>query len=676
MTESAEIERQSEVLARTSTAARLARALSRAGIARDRIRGEDLADFYPELRRIQTAPRMAQVGELLPEEVPHAETGRHPVWGVIVETRAHPALEYVVHNVATTLDIPIQIFHGPDTAAFIRSTSLGRWVDEGRVVLTPLRAAHLNASQYNALLLSLRFWEQVRASDKVFVFQTDGLVCPRSPYGIDDFLPFAYVGSSWARRRPIGLVADGGSGGVTLRDKPLVMECLRRFPPDVWPGGEDGYYAFHLDLMGARIGRGEVCERFSTQDSFRTRSLCCHQPSRLGPRDLDRFLEYCPEARHILKPIEDAGTKPPEPRNARSYEEMFPPVPVELLRRHHRENSSAVEALREEYLGLAEPQAPALPQRRAVCVSLFCADRMNTEPGATKLEPEARARWSKKYGVHFRQNLKRFGSLFDERWKLVVYACPTSLEQLKPDLDLIAELRRLPFVELRTMKHATVGHGPGALWRFLALADASLEQALVFDIDEPWDGPANAWHRDAAAFARPLTRGVLLPRPGFWLKPESPWGGPGGRSYYPPILGSKILAFPEALGLPDVATLIAAYVHLRMRQSRSSNPVSQLDVREPVTRYNRPTRQFPMGFGSHWYQYCFDERFLKHVVFPYAVRRGLLTTYCIPQDETSDLGAWLQQPGLADFRADFVYTQQQADNLIVNGGRVVRERLS
>jgi hypothetical protein len=463
---------------------------------------------------------------------------------------------------------------------------------------------------------------------------------------------------------------------VTLRDKPLTMECLRRFPPESWPGGEDGYYAFHLDLMGARIGRGEVCEKFSTQGVFRKPSLCCHQPSLLPPRDLDRFLEYCPEARRIVKPFGEAEPDRPEMRGARTYEEMFPPVSVDLLRRHHRENESAVDALREEYLCVAEPQAPALPQRRAVSVSLFCAGRMNTKPGAPGLDPEARARWLGRYWVHFRRNLKHFESLFDESWKLVVYVCPTSLEQLKPDHDVLAELRRFPFVELRTMKHPTVGHGPGALWRFLALADPSLEQVLVFDIDEPWRRPPNAWHRDAVAFARPLTRGVLLPRPGFWLKPESPWGGPEGRSYYPPILGSKILAFPDALGLSDVATLIAAYVHLRMRQARSSNPVCQVDVREPVTRYNRPTRQFPLGFGNHWYQYCFDERFLKHVVFPYAVERGLLTTYCIPQDEASDLGTWLQQPGLADFRADFVYTQQHPDNRIVNGGRVVTERLS
>ena len=56
---------------------------------------------------------------------------------------------------------------------------------------------------------------------------------------------------------------------MTLRDKPITLECLRRFPPDPWPGGEDGYYAFHLDLMGARVGRGVECDRFSTQGRFR-----------------------------------------------------------------------------------------------------------------------------------------------------------------------------------------------------------------------------------------------------------------------------------------------------------------------------------------------------------------------------------------------------------------------
>ncbi len=295
-----ETERETAVLARTTSAARLARSFSRRGITRDRIRGADLAPFYRDLRRLGVAPRMERVAALLPRGEPLPARAGTPLWGVIVETRRHPLLESVVRNVSDALAIPIQIFHGRDTAEFVRSGSIGGLVENGRVVLTPLSTNRLEASEYNALLLSLRFWEHVRAAGSVFLFQTDSLVCTQSPWSVEDFLDFAYIGAGWSRRRPIGLVADGGVGGSTLRHKPTLMECLRRFPPDAWPGGEDGYYAFHLDLMGARIGRGVECERFCTQSAFRERSLCCHKPSLLGAHDRERFRAYCPEAAPLL----------------------------------------------------------------------------------------------------------------------------------------------------------------------------------------------------------------------------------------------------------------------------------------------------------------------------------------------------------------------------------------
>ena len=52
---------------------------------------------------------------------------------------------------------------------------------------------------------------------------------------------------------------------MSLRDYEKTLVCLDRFPPHSWPGGEDGYYAFHFDLLGARIGRGNECSKFCIQ---------------------------------------------------------------------------------------------------------------------------------------------------------------------------------------------------------------------------------------------------------------------------------------------------------------------------------------------------------------------------------------------------------------------------
>jgi hypothetical protein len=38
------------------------------------------------------------------------------------------------------------------------------------------------------------------------------------------------------------------------------------------------------------------------------------------------------------------------------------------------------------------------------------------------------------------------------------------------------------------------------------------------------------------------------------------------------------------------------------------------------------------GWGSTWYEYGFDERFLKHVIYPHVVAQGQLLTVATPAE--------------------------------------------
>ena len=69
--------------------------------------------------------------------------------------------------------------------------------------------------------------------------QTDSLICKNSNYTINNFMHFDYIGPAWNRKRPIGLIIDGGSGGFTLRNTKLSIDVLCNYPTDNWPGGED-----------------------------------------------------------------------------------------------------------------------------------------------------------------------------------------------------------------------------------------------------------------------------------------------------------------------------------------------------------------------------------------------------------------------------------------------------
>ena len=285
-----------------TTAGQVVNRLLDSGLFRDQIRGEHLDDVYQQLcsTRQLNFPDHKFVKQLvLPR--PDCTGSSKPLWGVIVETRVHPALEYVINNVVSRLGIPVQLFFGPSAEKFILSTSIYDLVRNGQVYMTPVGVDQLGARKYNALLLSEKFWESVCGNRKILLFQTDSILCNNSKYTIGDFIDYDYIGSKWKRERPNGMIMDGGNGGFSVRDKQKALECIKRFPPDAWMGGEDGYFAFHLDVMGAKVGRDNECAKFSTQNEFLYPSFGAHNVAKkLNPDQMGEFLRYCPEARGVL----------------------------------------------------------------------------------------------------------------------------------------------------------------------------------------------------------------------------------------------------------------------------------------------------------------------------------------------------------------------------------------
>jgi hypothetical protein len=271
------------------------------GISRDRISSADLLHVYRDLAVVFPFADLRQAdGMLQSVKPPPIISDSAQYLGVIIETRKHHALETVVENVLDVCGIPIQLFHGNTNREFIMSTRIAELVDRGKVVLSALDADHLQPSEYNALLMSPRFWELLCDRDKVLVFQTDSLCCRQSNYRLDDFSDFDYIGCTWGRQRPVGLIIDGGVGGFSLRDWTTSMQCISRFDPSLWPGGEDGYFAFHMDLIGARVANQEESGRFGTQELFLDESFGGHRINLLQPKQLEAFMQYCPEAVHVF----------------------------------------------------------------------------------------------------------------------------------------------------------------------------------------------------------------------------------------------------------------------------------------------------------------------------------------------------------------------------------------
>ncbi len=288
-----------ELIEWESTSQAIVRYFMERGVCRDEIHGHNMHSFYKALNRTaDTAMNVEESGAQCPaNKISNMDT----VWAVIVETREHPALEFVVCLFARMLNVGIQIFHSPANRNFIANSGIRELMDSGQVHLTNLGIDKFTVKNYNALLLRQDFWSSVHGREKILIFQTDAILCKNSNYRLDDFTGFDYIGSKWKPKRPVGIVVvGGGNGGLSLRDWRLTTQCLRRFPSDRWPGGEDGYFAFHLDLMGANIAKPQDCAKFSSQIDFSYKSFGCHNIKGMDAAALKQFLIYCPEAQSIL----------------------------------------------------------------------------------------------------------------------------------------------------------------------------------------------------------------------------------------------------------------------------------------------------------------------------------------------------------------------------------------
>lgn len=287
-----------------STAKNIINKLKKSGVEQQNFKDTHLLPFYRRLKPYKDKADFTSVQHILPLKVTSSmitPTSEAPYLGVIIETREHPLLAQVVVDYVEKTQCKVQLFHGLSNLKFILSSAIYPLIQEGQVVLTEMGVEGLRASSYNALLLSPLFWEQLLTRNKVFIFQTDAMLCHNSNYQLEDFLNFDYIGSWWQRLRPIGIIIDGGNGGFSIRDWHKSTECLERFSPTVWPGGEDGYFAFHIELIGGKVAKRSQCSKFGTQEKFSHKSFGCHKISCLNNHDRHRFLKYFPQSIVLLQ---------------------------------------------------------------------------------------------------------------------------------------------------------------------------------------------------------------------------------------------------------------------------------------------------------------------------------------------------------------------------------------
>jgi hypothetical protein len=201
-------------------------------------------------------------------------------------------------------------------------------------------------------------------------------------------------------------------------------------------------------------------------------------------------------------------------------------------------------------------------------------------------------------------------------WKVRVHL-ERQLEYLIPSL-LAAGSK----VEIFLMQSDSIGAGPGMIWRLLAFDDKALEVVFVMDVDDR----LASRKRFITAFAG-SSKCLGRPMPGykrsFAINRANPRGSPMNYAAVP----GGIVGFRPRMShicMRDVVVNYMAHRKQRVTSGRFPNRESDDD---PDTLYNVPIGGHRYGWGGHWYMYGFDEKLLKHVVFPHFVRLGQVETW-------------------------------------------------
>jgi len=206
---------------------------------------------------------------------------------VLIETRKHKALEFVLRNFLSTLDAPFLIFCGNINKGFCEDLLDGPLADyKHRIRIVCMGIDTMRWTEYNRYVsTNYQLYREIQ-TDYILLFQTDTMVFPRYKDNLNEFFNYDYVGAPWNNDRYGGV----GNGGLSLRKKSKMLEIMDTVTYSGEP--EDIYFCNNI-LVDLHRPTMEQAKRFSVEEVFYPQSFGCHQP---WERGFDKeLLEAYPE---------------------------------------------------------------------------------------------------------------------------------------------------------------------------------------------------------------------------------------------------------------------------------------------------------------------------------------------------------------------------------------------
>jgi len=146
---------------------------------------------------------------------------------VIVEPRLHIYLKPVIDNILRNInnETSVHIFHSNYNENFIRENYnmliLNNKIILSKILLNNIIMNNLEISEYNMLLTSLDFWNNING-ENILIFQTDSCLCRHiNTFDFTEYMEYGFIGAPFRAYPKLGL-----NGGFSIRKKSLMINAI------------------------------------------------------------------------------------------------------------------------------------------------------------------------------------------------------------------------------------------------------------------------------------------------------------------------------------------------------------------------------------------------------------------------------------------------------------------
>ena len=209
---------------------------------------------------------------------------------VIVEPRRHPALSFVLKNMATLLPDgwKILVFHGNTNGEFVQDIINDMEFPSRFLKPIVLDVDNLTIAQYNSMMMSSAFYKCI-PTETMLIFQTDTMIL--EPTYLTAFLSYDYVGAPWKS-------GGVGNGGLSVRKKTKMLTITQTVMP--FQSNEDVYFAFQTIVPLFKPSFQEA-QKFAVETVFYEQPFGIHAPWKyLNEHEMGILLEKYPAIQQLI----------------------------------------------------------------------------------------------------------------------------------------------------------------------------------------------------------------------------------------------------------------------------------------------------------------------------------------------------------------------------------------